>query len=47
MGISKQWASPTAQYCIELGTRRTIDPAIPRIEIAVGENAIGKLAAYL
>src|SRR5215469_11063820 len=30
----------------ELGTRQAIEAAIPRTEIAVGEHAIGKLAAY-
>src|SRR5262249_5082250 len=31
----------------ELGTRQAIDAAIPRTEIAVGEHAIGKFAAYV
>ena len=31
----------------ELRARRTVDTAIPRTEIAVGEHPIGKLAAQL
>jgi hypothetical protein len=48
-GMMKMRANPRSRgefAGAELRPRHAVDAAIPRTEIAVGEHAIGKLAAY-